>query len=130
MFLCMPDLSSYHNRLHAADVVQNIYSMTKQRSLSSYITPLDVFASILAAAIHDFQHPGTTNAFQIASESDWAIRFVCVCACARALRMTGFMCARGSPSPFVLCLVRAAVGQCLIVIMMSVSFVYGSKTLF
>jgi hypothetical protein len=39
------------------------------------LTPLDILSTLLAAAIHDFQHPGTNNAFHVATGSDLALLY-------------------------------------------------------
>lgn len=67
----------YHNRVHAADVVQNSYFFLRQSPfLLSGLTqePADpgLLCALLAAAMHDFRHPGTTNAFLCATDHDIA----------------------------------------------------------
>ena len=60
----------YHNFFHAADVVQNLYQLLKKIKDSYGIFDvteeyknLDIFTLIIAAAAHDFKHPGRTNSF-------------------------------------------------------------------
>ena len=63
--------NAYHNKVHAADVVQNVhvlllgfmYKPTKDSvgALCTSLTPLDVLSSIIAAAIHDYKHTGTVR---------------------------------------------------------------------
>ena len=65
----------YHSHIHAADVLQNTYYFLTRPSMKSKVTPLDIFAGCLAAAVHDYAHPGTNNAFQIMTESPSAIRY-------------------------------------------------------
>lgn len=65
----------YHNATHAADVVHNVYYFIQQDGLGDMLLLEDVFAAILASAVHDYDHPGTNNAFQIATNSDLAIRY-------------------------------------------------------
>ena len=69
----------YHNSVHAADVLVNTYFLLQTPSIAASVTSLDVFASLIAAAVHDFGHPGTNNAFQIATQSDYALRYNDLC---------------------------------------------------
>ena len=70
---------SYHNNIHAADVVLNTYFLLQTPALQASFTPLDCFAAVVAAAVHDYGHPGTNNAYQIAVGSEWAIRYNDMC---------------------------------------------------
>ncbi|KAL7753955.1 3',5'-cyclic-nucleotide phosphodiesterase [Sorochytrium milnesiophthora] len=55
----------YHNAIHAADVTAAMnYSITRPR-LKPHLPPLDVLCALVAAIIHDYQHPGYNNAFMI-----------------------------------------------------------------
>lgn len=65
----------YHSALHAADVVQSISFFVKSPSFAEKLSECDLVASLLAAAIHDLGHPGTTNSFQIATESEVAMQY-------------------------------------------------------
>jgi hypothetical protein len=80
-------------------VVQNVYFLLKTKSFPALLTSDDVFACLLGAAIHDYQHPGMiscfcddicefftlmndaigaigqNNAFQVATSTDIAIRY-------------------------------------------------------
>ena len=69
----------FHNNIHAADVVLNTYFLLQTPALQSSFTPLDCFAAVVAAAVHDYAHPGTNNAYQIAVGSEWAIRYNDIC---------------------------------------------------
>ncbi|NWW40162.1 PDE1C phosphodiesterase, partial [Panurus biarmicus] len=40
-----------------------------------WLTELEIFAMIFAAAIHDYEHTGTTNNFHIQTRSDSAILY-------------------------------------------------------
>ena len=70
---------AFHNNIHAADVVLNTYFLLQTPALQSSFTPLDCFAAVVAAAVHDYAHPGTNNAYQIAVGSEWAIRYNDIC---------------------------------------------------
>ncbi|MGH0160185.1 UNVERIFIED_CONTAM: hypothetical protein FKN15_074592 [Acipenser sinensis] len=55
----------YHNLVHAADVTQTLHYFMVHTGLMHSLTELDIFAMVFAAAIHDFEHTGTTNNFHI-----------------------------------------------------------------
>ncbi|KAL4094581.1 hypothetical protein PRIC1_010240 [Phytophthora ramorum] len=68
----------YHNSCHAADVVSSVeylISVMDNGYLQDLLTYQEVFAAIVAAAIHDFRHPGKNNNFMIKSGSDLTIEF-------------------------------------------------------
>lgn len=53
----------YHNNLHAADVAQTVHHVLCQTGLMHWLTDLEIFATLVAALIHDYEHTGTTNNF-------------------------------------------------------------------
>lgn len=53
----------YHSSTHVSDVTQTTYYFLSQLKLQSLLTPLDTFACILAAILHDLDHPGVNNAY-------------------------------------------------------------------
>lgn len=59
----------YHNAMHAADVLQVLHFMIGQGGLAEYMTDEDIIAALLAAIIHDYDHPGLNNTFQMNSLS-------------------------------------------------------------
>ncbi|XP_069771486.1 dual specificity calcium/calmodulin-dependent 3',5'-cyclic nucleotide phosphodiesterase 1A-like isoform X2 [Narcine bancroftii] len=65
----------YHNLLHAADVTQTVHSLLLRTGVVHWMTELEIFAMIFAAAIHDYEHTGTTNNFHIQTRSDSAILY-------------------------------------------------------
>ncbi|RXM29968.1 Calcium/calmodulin-dependent 3',5'-cyclic nucleotide phosphodiesterase 1A [Acipenser ruthenus] len=65
----------YHNLVHAADVTQTLHYFMVHTGLMHSLTELDIFAMVFAAAIHDFEHTGTTNNFHIQTRSDVAILY-------------------------------------------------------
>lgn len=65
----------YHNNVHAADVTQTTHSILCQTGLMHWLTDLEIFATLLAAIIHDYEHTGTTNNFHVMSGSDTALLY-------------------------------------------------------
>lgn len=65
----------YHNNLHAADVAQTVHHMLCQTGLMHWCTDLEIFATLLAALIHDYEHTGTTNNFHVMSGSETALLY-------------------------------------------------------
>ncbi|XP_015257933.1 PREDICTED: calcium/calmodulin-dependent 3',5'-cyclic nucleotide phosphodiesterase 1B isoform X3 [Cyprinodon variegatus] len=72
----------YHNLIHAADVTQTMHCLLLRSGLvvrhtpmntKHWLTELEVMASLFAAAIHDFEHTGTTNNFHIHTRSEFAL---------------------------------------------------------
>ncbi|XP_065356841.1 dual specificity calcium/calmodulin-dependent 3',5'-cyclic nucleotide phosphodiesterase 1 isoform X1 [Calliphora vicina] len=65
----------YHNNLHAADVTQTVHHMLCQTGLMNWLTDLEIYATLLAALIHDYEHTGTTNNFHVMSGSETALLY-------------------------------------------------------
>lgn len=67
----------YHNATHAADVTQTLYYFltTCEGTRTFGLSPVDVAAAYLSAAVHDFEHPGLTNGFLVATQAELAIRY-------------------------------------------------------
>ncbi|XP_034147484.1 calcium/calmodulin-dependent 3',5'-cyclic nucleotide phosphodiesterase 1A isoform X1 [Esox lucius] len=65
----------YHNLMHAADVTQTIHYLLLKTGMVHWLTELEIFALIFAAAVHDYEHTGTTNNFHIQTRSDSAILY-------------------------------------------------------
>uniref|UniRef100_A0A3B3ZXS0 Phosphodiesterase n=1 Tax=Periophthalmus magnuspinnatus TaxID=409849 RepID=A0A3B3ZXS0_9GOBI len=65
----------YHNLMHAADVTQTIHYLLLQTGIVHWLTELETFAIIFAAAIHDYEHTGTTNNFHVQTRSDTAMLY-------------------------------------------------------
>lgn len=68
---------NYHNFRHAFDVFQAAYSMltTGGAAKRFHLSRLHVFALLLGALGHDLAHPGTNNAFHVATLSPLALRY-------------------------------------------------------
>ncbi|KAI8812326.1 hypothetical protein BJ742DRAFT_793757 [Cladochytrium replicatum] len=65
----------YHNSTHAADVMHAVHFFLVALGLNEVLSPEDSFCLIVAAIIHDLDHPGVNNAFLINTESQLAIRY-------------------------------------------------------
>uniref|UniRef100_A0A8C3REV0 Phosphodiesterase n=3 Tax=Passeriformes TaxID=9126 RepID=A0A8C3REV0_9PASS len=65
----------YHNQVHAADVTQTVHCFLLRTGMLHCLSEIEVLAIVFAAAIHDFEHTGTTNSFHIQTKSDTAILY-------------------------------------------------------
>uniref|UniRef100_A0A8C6UKN6 Phosphodiesterase n=1 Tax=Neogobius melanostomus TaxID=47308 RepID=A0A8C6UKN6_9GOBI len=67
--------NSYHNSSHAADVLHaTAYFLCKERVKQS-LDPVDEVAALIAATVHDVDHPGRTNSFLCNAGSELAILY-------------------------------------------------------
>ena len=58
----------FHNRVHAADVTHGTAYFLSLPRVAQIVSPLDLYAMLLAAPMHDLRHPGFNNAFLVASK--------------------------------------------------------------
>lgn len=65
----------YHTSLHAADVVHSLHNLMDTECVKVHLSPLQVFAALVAAAVHDVGHPGFTNQFLCATGNALAILY-------------------------------------------------------
>ena len=65
----------YHNSTHAADVMQATAYFLRRPRLKSLFDPLDEAICLIAAIIHDVDHPGKNSAFLCNSNNDLAILY-------------------------------------------------------
>ncbi|KAJ8259522.1 hypothetical protein GJAV_G00170290 [Gymnothorax javanicus] len=63
----------YHSLTHAADVTQTVHCLLLRTGLVHALTELEVLAALFAAAIHDYEHTGTTNNFHVHTRSEFAM---------------------------------------------------------
>jgi hypothetical protein len=68
-------LNPYHNSIHATDVTQTIHYFLETLGVNDLITIEERLACILAACVHDVDHPGVNNLFLIACMSDLSARY-------------------------------------------------------
>ena len=64
----------YHNAIHAADVTQVMHVFINTHRMHSFLSLEDKFACIIAAAIHDYAHPGVNN-FLVSTVNPLALRY-------------------------------------------------------
>ena len=65
----------YHNGVHAADVTQAMNCFLQEDAIRYHLTPLEVMASLVAAACHDLDHPGKSEKFMIATNNPLACMY-------------------------------------------------------
>eukprot|EP01064_Diplonema_japonicum_P031958 TRINITY_DN5890_c0_g1_i1.p1 TRINITY_DN5890_c0_g1~~TRINITY_DN5890_c0_g1_i1.p1 ORF type:complete len:625 (+),score=58.05 TRINITY_DN5890_c0_g1_i1:100-1974(+) len=62
--------NAYHNQLHAADVLQiTHFIIVNGLGKAMCMKPIDHLAALVAAAAHDYDHPGLNNNFHIRTKS-------------------------------------------------------------
>jgi len=89
-----------HNRVHATDVLQGVFYLSTHRvpccsrddndeeasergerttvdgeSMAAHMSAMELMALFTAAAMHDYDHPGRTNAFLVATDDPKAILY-------------------------------------------------------
>ena len=65
----------YHNYYHCIDVMYTTFVFIHEFAASVWIQDLDVFALLVSAIVHDLDHPGTNNAYQINASTSLAILY-------------------------------------------------------
>ncbi|EGR29086.1 hypothetical protein IMG5_163420 [Ichthyophthirius multifiliis] len=67
----------YHNKIHCFDVTQTIHFFITRCEFISLadLNPLEIGTMYISSAIHDLQHPGFTNLYQINTRSNLAILY-------------------------------------------------------
>lgn len=65
----------YHNSTHASDVLHATAYFISSAKINDILDASDKVAALIAAAVHDLNHPGKTNAFLCNSNSDLAILY-------------------------------------------------------
>ncbi|XP_031572577.1 high affinity cAMP-specific and IBMX-insensitive 3',5'-cyclic phosphodiesterase 8A-like isoform X2 [Actinia tenebrosa] len=67
--------NAYHNSTHAADVLHATAVFLAKERVKAVLEPLDEAASLIAAIVHDVDHPGYTNSFLCNAGSELAILY-------------------------------------------------------
>jgi len=57
--------NEYHNSMHGCDVMLHVHVFLMTYRLHKRLTKVQLLAALLGALIHDFNHPGTSNAFEV-----------------------------------------------------------------
>ncbi|KAF8562254.1 hypothetical protein P879_03016 [Paragonimus westermani] len=65
----------YHNATHACDVLQSCAYFLRRDTLTSVFDNLEEVGCLLAAVVHDLNHPGRTNPFLVNSNNTLAILY-------------------------------------------------------
>uniref|UniRef100_A0A8C4X5Q2 Phosphodiesterase n=2 Tax=Erpetoichthys calabaricus TaxID=27687 RepID=A0A8C4X5Q2_ERPCA len=67
--------NSYHNSTHAADVLHATAHFLRKERVKGSLDQLDEVAALIAATVHDVDHPGRTNSFLCNAGSELAILY-------------------------------------------------------
>ena len=67
--------NSYHNQDHVIDSMQGMHFMMKVGGIRKVLKSHDLFSAYVSCLIHDFEHPGYSNAFIIRTKHPLAIRY-------------------------------------------------------
>ncbi|XP_077203456.1 high affinity cAMP-specific and IBMX-insensitive 3',5'-cyclic phosphodiesterase 8B isoform X2 [Paroedura picta] len=67
--------NSYHNSTHAADVLHATAFFLGKDRVKGSLDHLDIIAALIAATVHDVDHPGRTNSFLCNASSELAVLY-------------------------------------------------------
>ncbi len=69
--------NSYHNRIHAADVLQSLHVLLFRGGLmqSGYCDDISLVSCFLSAIVHDYQHKGVNNDYLVRTGDGLAILY-------------------------------------------------------
>ncbi|KAK2818674.1 hypothetical protein Q5P01_024235 [Channa striata] len=67
--------NSYHNSTHAADVLHATAYFLRKEKVKNSLDQVDEVAALIAATVHDVDHPGRTNSFLCNAGSELAILY-------------------------------------------------------
>lgn len=65
----------FHNLQHSACVTHFTYKLIDCSKAAEHLTSYQLFAILIAAVVHDVDHPGNTNLFEVNSASELALRY-------------------------------------------------------
>ena len=66
---------TYHNKTHAAVLCQTFYYFLTTCELyqKAQFDEEELYSTIVAGAIHDYEHPGVTSPYLVETQDKWAI---------------------------------------------------------
>ncbi|KAG8456511.1 hypothetical protein GDO86_002334 [Hymenochirus boettgeri] len=67
--------NAYHNSTHASDVLHATAFFLQQENVKGSLDQLDKVAALIAATVHDVDHPGRTNSFLCNAGSELAVLY-------------------------------------------------------
>ncbi|XP_069606093.1 high affinity cAMP-specific and IBMX-insensitive 3',5'-cyclic phosphodiesterase 8B isoform X1 [Ranitomeya imitator] len=67
--------NAYHNSTHAADVLHATAFFLQKDNVKTSLDQLDKVAALIAATVHDIDHPGRTNSFLCNAGSELALLY-------------------------------------------------------
>lgn len=119
----------FHNLQHSVCVTHFTYKLMTSTSASTNLTSLQMFGLLLSAVVHDIDHPGNTNLFEVNSGSELALRYNDQavlenhhCSTAFRLMHKPNMQVLGSLSKIVAIEVRKFIISCILATDMSIHF--------
>ena len=65
----------FHNLHHASCVTHFAYMLIRATEAERYLSPQQLFGVVISAVVHDVDHPGNTNMFEINSQSYLALLY-------------------------------------------------------
>ncbi len=65
----------YHNFKHAIFVLQFVHLLIDKIDIKNKLSQYEIFAILIAALIHDIDHPGNSNSFEINCQSNLALKY-------------------------------------------------------
>ncbi len=65
----------FHNFHHGVDVCQTVFSMLTTMGGARYLTQIERMAVLTSALVHDIQHPGLNNAYQVNAGTELALLY-------------------------------------------------------
>ncbi|KAL3943352.1 MAG: hypothetical protein SGBAC_002593 [Bacillariaceae sp.] len=65
----------YHNAVHAADVVQSLNALIQMAGTEIKADDEELFSILLAAVVHDVDHPGMNNSYQVTARTNLSLQY-------------------------------------------------------